>query len=102
MTNIIIKGGKKSMSDNELNDYLAQKNEETARREKRTYKDRQRQVARDNEIAKGQQGKHFKQTGAIDLTSFVRMEQNDPGFWNDQKSRDAFMRDNPECRVQRD
>ena len=90
------------MTDNELNDHLARQNEECARREKLGYEGRQRQVASDNEDARGQQGKHFKQTGAIDLTTFTRMEQNDPGFWDDKKSRDSFMRDNPECRVQRD
>jgi hypothetical protein len=44
----------------------------------------------------------MKPTGAIDLTTFVRMEQNDPGFWDDKGSRDSFMRDNPECRIQPD
>lgn len=90
------------MSDNELNDYLARENNRKAYYEKQTYAQRQAEIAKDNEIAKGQQGKHFKQTGAIDLTTFTRMEQNDPGFWDDKSSRDKFMKDNPECRVQPD
>lgn len=90
------------MSDNELNDYLARENNRQAYYEKQNYAKRQAQIAKDNEVAKGCQGKHMKQTGAIDLTTFTRMEQEDPGFWNDKSSRDKFMKDNPECRVQPD
>jgi hypothetical protein len=100
--NIIIRGPKKSMSDGELNDYLAKENNKTAYYEKQNYMNRQRKVAKDNEHLKGTSLKNMKPTGAIDLTTFVRMEQNDPGFWDDKGSRDSFMRDNPECRIQPD
>ena len=69
------------MCESELNDHLARENNKTAWEEKKTYSKRQAIVARDNQHLKGTTLKNMKPTGAIDLTTFVRMEQNDPGFW---------------------
>lgn len=90
------------MSDSELNDYLARKNEATARREKATYMKRQREIAKENQHRKGDQSKHFKPVGSIDARTFFRWQDQDKNFWDDKKNRDKFYKDNPECRIQND
>lgn len=101
--NIIIKGGGKNrISDEEYIARLRKRNEEDMRKEKATYTERQRAVAKAHEDMKGKKSKYFKPVGAIDARTFLRWEQQDPGFWNDTKNRDKFYKDNPECRIQSD
>lgn len=100
--NIIVKGGKSSVSDAEYIAKLKARNEREAQAERATYKDRQRQVARNHEHLKGVSLKNMKPVGAIDARTFLRWEQEAPGFWNDNASRNSFYRDNPECRIQPD
>tara|TARA_R100001510_G_C7638902_1_gene196701 strand:+ start:254 stop:568 length:315 start_codon:yes stop_codon:yes gene_type:complete len=101
--NIIIKGGGKNRrSDEEYLAKLKARNEEEARIEKVTYKDRQRDVAKKHQHLKGESLKHMKPVGAIDARTFLRWEQQAPGFWNDDSSRNKFYKDNPECRIQPD
>lgn len=100
--NIIIKGGHKGMSADELNDYMARKNEAEARREKADYARRSREIAKQNQHRKGEKSKHFKPVGAIDARTFFRWQQEDKHFWDDKKNRDKFYKDNPECKIQDD
>lgn len=100
--NIIVKGGKKSVSDAEYVAKLKARNERDAQAERATYKDRQRQVAKQHQHLKGTQLKNMKPVGAIDARTFIRWEQESPGFWNDNASRKKFYSDNPECRIQPD
>lgn len=100
--NIIIKGGGKRVSDEQYIEKLRQRNHEDMLREKATYKERQRAVAKAHEDMKGKSSKHFRPVGAIDARTFLRWEQKDPGFWNDTANRDKFYKDNPECRIQSD
>ena len=100
--NIIVKGSSKQRSDEEYIARLQKQNEQDMRNEKETYKDRQRAVAKAHEHLKGAKSKHFKPVGAIDARTFLRWEQQDPGFWSDKGNRDKFYKDNPECRIQSD
>lgn len=70
--------------------------------EKATYKDRQRKIREVGSKVNDIKSKHFKHTGSIDARTFMRWEQQSPGFWNDDSSRNKFMKDNPECRVAND
>ncbi len=70
--------------------------------EKATYKERQRQIRNSAKNVNDIKSKHFKHTGSIDARTFLRWEQHSPGFWNDDSSRNQFMKDNPECRVAKD
>lgn len=101
--NIIVKGSSKhKVSDEAYIARLKAQNEAEARVERETYNARQRDVAKAHEHLKGLSNKHFKPVGAIDARTFIRWEQQDPGFWNDKASRDKFYNDNPECRIQND
>ena len=81
---------------------MEKRNHEAVRREKSTYTERQREVARQGRAHAGQQLKNMKPTAQIDARTFLRWEQQDKGFWNDKASRDKFLIDNPECRIQPD
>lgn len=100
--NIIVKGGKRSQSHEEQIAHLKSTIYDEGRQEKSGYKQRQRDVARAHQHLKGTTLKNMKPVGAIDARTFLRWEQAEPGFWNDDSSRKKFYKDNPECRIQPD
>jgi hypothetical protein len=100
--NIIVKGGSTKRSQSQVIAEMEKRNREAVRREKSTYTERQRAVAKEGQAHAGQQLKNMKPTAVIDARTFFRWEQMDKGFWNDKSSRDKFLRDNPECRIQPD
>jgi transposase len=100
--NIIVKGGSTKRSQSETIRDMERQNAEAVIREKSTYKERQRDVARLAQSHRGQKLKNMKPTASIDARTFLRWEQQDKGFWNDKASRDKFLKDNPECRIQPD
>lgn len=100
--NIIVRGGSTKRSQSEVIADMEKRNHEAVRREKSTYAERQREVARQGQSHAGHQLKNMKPTAQIDARTFLRWEQQDKGFWNDKASRDKFLKDNPECRIQPD
>lgn len=100
--NIIVKGSKKSQSEEEQLSHLRSTIYDEGAQEKASYAQRQRDVARAHEHLRGTTMENMKPVGAIDARTFLRWEQAEPGFWNDNASRKKFYNDNPECRIQAD
>jgi hypothetical protein len=95
--NIIVKGGKRKDSSEEVARHLAGETDKAMDRDKAGYMDRQLN-AREAARSQSQNG-DLRPTGVIDMKTYMRHEQMRPGCMTDSTYRKEFYRDNPECRV---
>ena len=94
--NIIVKGGKRSggMSGEEMAQYLAKKVDQQAAREKAGYKQRALAARKYGQSVSG--GKNFRAVRSVDLSTYMRHEQERPGCMSDPEYSRAYAKANPE------
>jgi hypothetical protein len=93
--NIIVKGGKRSgMSGEEMAQYLAKKVDQQAAREKAGYKQRALAARKYGQSVSG--GKNFRAVRSVDLSTYMRHEQERPGCMSDPQYSKDFAKANPE------
>lgn len=94
--NIIVRGGKRSvgMSGEEMAHYLSKKAEAQAEREKAGYKGRALAARKYGQSVSG--GKDFRAVRSVDLTTYLRHEQERPGCMSDPEYSRDFAKKNPE------
>ena len=94
--NIIVKGGKRSggMSGEEMAQYLAKKVDQQAAREKAGYKQRALAARKYGQSVSG--GKNFRAVRSVDLSTYMRHEQERPGCMSDPQYSKDFSKANPE------
>ena len=93
--NIIVKGGKRSgMSGDEMARYLSKKVEAEAKREKAGYKQRALAARKYGKSVGG--GKNFRAVRSVDLSTYMRHEQERPGCMSDPQYSKDFAKANPE------
>lgn len=94
--NIIVKGGKKSggTSAEEMAAYLAKKVDRQAEREKAGYRERALKARKYGQSVSG--GKNFRAVRSVDLSTYMRHEQERPGCMSDPEYSRSFAKSNPE------
>jgi len=93
--NIIVKGGKRSgMSGEEMAHYLAKKVDRQAAQEKAGYKQRALAARKYGQSVGG--GKELRAVRAVDMTTYLRHEQERPGCMSDPQYSKDFAKANPE------
>ena len=93
--NIIVKGGKRSgMSGEDMARYLSKKVEVEAKREKAGYKQRALAARKYGQSVGG--GKNFRAVRSVDVTTYLRHEQERPGCMSDPEYSKDFAKKNPE------
>ena len=96
--NIITHGMRtKKVSNEEVAETLARRNEQDAIREKHEYRDRSRKIRKAAENFNF--GGGVKATAVIDAQTYMRHEQQNPGCWADKQYTKEALRDNPEMRL---
>jgi len=93
--NIIVKGGKRSgMSGEEMAHYLAKKVDRQAAQEKAGYKQRALAARKYGQSVGG--GKNLRAVRSVDLSTYMRHEQERPGCMSDPQYSKDFAKANPE------
>ena len=93
--NIIVKGGKRSgMSGEDMARYLSKKVEVEAKREIAGYKQRALAARKYGQSVGG--GKNFRAVRSVDVTTYLRHEQERPGCMSDPEYSKDFAKKNPE------
>jgi len=93
--NIIVKGGKRSgMSGEEMAHYLAKKVDRQAAQEKAGYKQRALAARKYGQSVGG--GKNLRAFRSVDLSTYMRHEQERPGCMSDPQYSKDFAKANPE------
>ncbi len=93
--NIIVKGGKRSgMSGEEMAHYLSKKVDAQAQREKAGYNQRALAARKYGQSVGG--GKELRAVRAVDMTTYLRHEQERPGCMSDREYSKSFAKSNPE------
>ena len=97
--NIIIRGGGKnrSMSGEEMAEYLHRKNLKSIEREKHGYMERQLKARKDME--KEGNGGLLRPSAVYDAKTYFRHEQQNPGCMSDEGYKREYHRDNPESKI---
>ena len=90
--NIIVRsGGRKKISDEEMADYLAKRNNEALVRDKATYRERSRESERQQKILSA---KGFRVKGVYDAKMLHQHEIANPGCSSDPSYLKELRRDN--------
>jgi hypothetical protein len=93
--NIIVKGGKRSgMSGEEMAHYLSKKVDRQAEQEKAGYEQRALAARKYGQSVGG--GKELRAVRAVDMTTYLRHEQERPGCMSDPEYSKSFAKSNPE------
>ena len=95
--NIIIKGNKPKVSNEEMAERIAESNAQAAIREKHTYKDRSRQIRKEAEKLDLPPG--TKVRAVYDSRTYMRHEQANPGCMSNEGYLRELRRDNEEMRL---
>lgn len=85
------------MSDDEMAHHIAKANQESAIREKATYKERSRQIRKEAEKLNLPKG--VKVRAVYDSRTYFRHEQQNPGSMSDEGYLRELRRDNEEIRM---
>jgi hypothetical protein len=97
--NIIVKsGGRKKISDEEMADYLAKRNNEALVRDKATYRERSREIRKAAEKMKLPNG--FRVKGVYDAKMLHQHEIANPGCSSDPGYLKELRKDNPEMNME--
>ena len=94
--NIIVRGGKRSggMSGEEMAHYLSKKVDRQAEQEKAGYEQRALAARKYGQSVGG--GKELRAVRAVDMTTYLRREQERPGCMSDPEYSKSFAKSNPE------
>ncbi len=95
--NIIIKGNKSKVSNEEMAERIAESNAQAVIREKHTYKERSRQIRKEAEKLDLPPG--VKVRAVYDSRTYMRHEQANPGCMSDEGYLRELRRDNEEMRL---
>lgn len=97
--NIIIKKGGRTPSREEAAEDLADRTDIAISQENYTRDKRQRAARIESDAVLGPGGEHLRPASVIDIQTYMRHEQANPGCMSDSEYKRDFLRRNPDCRV---
>lgn len=96
--NIIIRNGGGKVSSEEMAEDLADRTDKAISQENYTRDKRQRAARIEADKVMGPSD-HMRPASVIDIQTYMRHEQANPGCMDDPEYKRDFLRRNPDCRV---